>query len=69
MIDELVRYKKSRYPDDRRRILVCGMVPGRVHGEWLPAAAPGVDAKWELELYSLVRTGEWENAINFLRKT
>ena len=28
IIDELVRYKNTHYPDDRRRILVCGMVPG-----------------------------------------
>jgi hypothetical protein len=69
MIDELVRYKKSHWPDDRRRILVCGMVPGKIHVEWLPPAAPGVDAKWETELYSLVRTCEWEKAISFLRKS
>lgn len=69
MMDELVRYKKSHYPDDQRRILICGMVPGKVHVEWLPPAAPGVDAKWELELYSLVRTAKWEKAIGFLRKT
>ena len=69
MIDGLVRHKKSHYPDDQRRILVCGMVPGKVHVEWLPPAAPGVDAKWEMELYGLVRTGEREKAVRFLRKS
>src|SRR3954468_4327599 len=35
MIDQLVRYKKKHYPEDRRRILVCGMVEtGNVHVEW-----------------------------------
>ena len=58
IIDELVRYKKAHYPDDRRRILVCGMVPGKVHVEWLNPAAPGVDSKWEMRLYGLVNTGE-----------
>ena len=27
MVDELVEYKKAHYPDDRRRILVCGGTP------------------------------------------
>ena len=58
MIDELVRYKKTHYPDDRRRILTCGMVPGKVRVEWLNPAAPGVDSKWEMQLYGLVRTGQ-----------
>jgi hypothetical protein len=69
MIDELVRYKKAHYPDDRRRILVCGMVPGKVHVEWLNPAAPGVDSKWEMQLYGLVRTGKKEEAIRFLQET
>jgi len=69
MIDELVRYKQTHYPDDRRRILICGMVPGKVHVEWLNPAAPGVDSKWEMRLYGLVRTGEREMAIQFLRET
>jgi len=70
MIDELVEYKKAHYPDDRRRILTCG---GTLHGtirvEWLPPAAPGVDVKWETQLYGLVRTGEQEKAIRFLQDT
>jgi hypothetical protein len=69
MIDELVRYKKAHYPDDQRRILVCGMVPGKVHVEWLNPAAPGVDSKWEMQLYGLVRTGKKAEAIRFLQET
>jgi hypothetical protein len=69
MIDELVRYKQTHYPDDRRRILVCGMVPGKVHVEWLNPAAPGVDSKWEMQLYGLVRTGRKDKAIRFLQDT
>jgi len=69
MIDELVRYKKTHYPDDRRRILTCGIPDGKVRVEWLNAAAPGVDAKWEMRLYGLVRTGQREQAIKFLQET
>ena len=70
MVDELVQYKKAHYPDDRRRILVCGGTPeGNIHVEWLASAAPGVDAKWEMQLYGLVRTGDEEQAIGFLKKT
>jgi hypothetical protein len=54
---------------DQRRILVCGMVPGKVHVEWLNPAAPGVDSKWEMQLYGLVRTGKRREAIHFLRET
>jgi hypothetical protein len=69
MIDELIRYKRTHYSDDGRRILVCGMVPGKIHVEWLKPAAAGVDSKWEMQLYGLVRTGEKEKAIRFLRET
>jgi len=69
MIVELVRYKNTHYPDDRRRILVCGIVPGNVHVEWLNPAAPGVDSKWEMPLYGLVRTGKQAEAMRFLQKT
>jgi hypothetical protein len=69
MIDELVGYKKTHYPDDRRRILTCGIPDGKVRVEWLPPAAPGVDPKWEMQLYGLVRTGEKEKAIRFLQDT
>ncbi len=50
--------KKTHFPDDGRRILVCGIPDGKVRVEWLPAAAPGVDSMWEFKLYGLVRTGE-----------
>ena len=69
MIDELVQYKKNHYPDDQRRILTCGIPDGKIRVEWLNAAAPGVDAKWEMRLYGLVRTGEREKAIRFLQVT
>ena len=69
MIDELVQFKKENYQDDRRRILGCGIPDGNVRVEWLAAAAPGIDSRWEMELYGLVRTGEREKAIQFLRKT
>ena len=69
MIDELVRYKEDRSPDDRRRILTCGIPDGNVRVEWLPPAAPGADSRWEMRLYGLVRTGGREQAIRFLRET
>ena len=69
MIDELVQFKKQYYPDDQRRILAGGIPNGRVRVEWLPAAAPGVDAQWEMTLYGLVRMGEREKAIQFLQDT
>jgi hypothetical protein len=30
MIDELIRYKHEHYPDDRRRILICGMLDSKM---------------------------------------
>ena len=69
MIDELIRYKKAHYPDDRRRILTCGIPDGKVRVEWLNAAAPGVDSKWEMRLYGLVRTGKRGEAMRFLQET
>jgi len=69
MIDELVQYKRKNYPDDQRRILTCGIPDGKVRVEWLNPAAPGVDSRWEMNLYGLVRTGEREKAIQFLRET
>ena len=69
MIDELVRFKEQRYPDDRRRILTCGIPDGKIRVEWLDAAATGVDTKWEMRLYGLVRSGEREKAIQFLQET
>lgn len=69
MIDELVEFKKTHYPDDQRRILTCGTRNGNIRVEWLKAAAPGVDCKWEMRLYGLVRTGEREKAIRLLQET
>ena len=37
--------------------------------EWIPAAAPGVDSKWEMQLFGFVRTGEMHKAIRFLQDT
>jgi hypothetical protein len=37
--------------------------------EWLAPAAPGVDSKWEMQLYGLVRTGQKDEAIRFLHDT
>lgn len=69
MIDELVRFKRRHHPDDRRRILTCGIPDGKIRVEWLPPAGPGVDVKWETRLYGLVRTGAREQAVQFLRET
>jgi hypothetical protein len=69
MIDELVQYKKDHYPDDGRRVLTCGIRDGKVRVEWLNAAGPGVDSKWEMRLYGLVRTGQRNEAVRFLRAT
>ena len=69
MIDELKRYKEQHHPDDQRRILLCGIPDGKIRVEWLAAAAPGVDSKWEMRLFGLVRCNEREQAIKFLRET
>ena len=70
MIDELVEFKKAHFPDDRRRILTCGGTPhSTIRVEWLPPVAPGVDVKWETQLYGMVRMGLDEEAVRFLKKT
>jgi hypothetical protein len=69
IIDELAQYKQEHFPDDQRRILTCGILDGKVRVKWLPAAAPGVDPKWEMQLYGLVRAGQKEKAIQFLQET
>jgi hypothetical protein len=69
MVDELVQYKQEHFPDDKRRILTCGIPDGSIRVEWLNAAAPGVDSKWEMQLYGLVRTGARQKAIQFLQET
>jgi len=37
MIDELVEYKQKHFPDDKRRILTCGIPHDRIRVEWLNA--------------------------------
>ena len=69
MIDELVRFKQQHFSDDLRRILTCGIPNGSIRVEWLPPAAPGVDSKSEMRVYGLIRTGQREQAIEFLRET
>jgi hypothetical protein len=69
IMDGLVQYKQAHYPDDRRRVLTCGTHGERVRVEWLPPAAPGVDSRWEMQLYGLVRVGERQQAIRFLQET
>lgn len=69
LVDELIRYKRNHYADDRRRILLCGIVDGKIRVEWLPPAAMGVDAQWETRLNGLVRTGDRQGAIRFLQST
>jgi hypothetical protein len=69
MIDELVEYKGAHYPNDQRRILTCGIAEGRIRVEWLGPAAPGMDSRWEMQLYGLVRTGKRQEAIRFLQQT
>jgi hypothetical protein len=69
LIDELVRFKKKRYPGDQRRILTCGIVDSKIRVEWLPAVAPNVDSRWEMKLYGLVRTGDRSGAIRFLSES
>ena len=58
------------FPDDQRRILTCSTTPqSTLRVEWLAPAAPGVDSRWEMQLFGLVRTGEQERAIQFLRES
>ncbi len=69
MIDELIRYKIAHYPNDWRRILTCDIPDGKILVEWLNPAARGVNCKWEMQLYGLVRADERAKAIQFLRET
>ena len=64
-----MEYKQKHFRNDQRRILTCGIPDGKVRVEWLAAAGSGVDSKWEMQLYGLVRTGAREKAIQFLRDT
>jgi hypothetical protein len=69
MIDELLRYKQAHYAADRRRILLCGIIDGKIRVEWLAPAESGVDVAWETRLYSLIRAGNRPGAIRFLQQT
>lgn len=70
MIDELVEFKQKHFAADQRRILACSTTPqSTLRVEWLAPVAPGVDSVWEMQLFGLVRTGEREEAIRFLRRT
>ena len=67
--DQSFEARKDHFPDDGRRILTCGISDGKIRVAWLKAAAPGIDSQWEMRLYGLVRTGEWQQAIRFLQET
>ena len=70
MINELVEFKNKHFPEDQRRILACSTTPqSTLRVEWLAPAAPRIDARWEMQLFGLVRTGEREEAIRFLRES
>jgi hypothetical protein len=69
MLDDLVKYKQKHFPNDQRRILLCGIPNGNVRVEWLPPVKPGIDSAWEVQLHVLVRLGEREQAIRFLQET
>ena len=69
MVDELVRFKRAHHPDDRRRILSCGIPEGKIRVEWLEPAPPGEDPGWEMQLFGLIMTGDTKGAIQFARKT
>jgi hypothetical protein len=45
MINDLIAYKKERYPDDKRIVVVCGINPKKnIHVEWHYPAASDVNA-------------------------
>jgi hypothetical protein len=69
MIDAMLRYKNRHFSSDRRRILTCGIVEGKIRVEWLQPAAPGVDAEWELRMFGLLRTRRREHAIDLMEST
>lgn len=69
LFDELVRYKKSHYPKDKRRILACTQADGKLRVEWLKPAGRGVDSKSEMQLFGLVRTGKIAAAVRFLEES
>ena len=45
MINDLIEYKKERYPDDKRIVVVCGINPKKnIHVEWHYPVASDVNA-------------------------
>jgi hypothetical protein len=45
VINDLIAYKKERYPDDKRIVVVCGINPKKnIHVEWHYPAASDVNA-------------------------
>ena len=69
IIDVLIQYKLEHFAEDERRILACGIPDGKIRVGWLKPAAAGVDSRWEMRLYGLVRSGARQKAIAFLQKT
>lgn len=69
MIDQLVQYKNNKFAKDRRRVLSCEILEGRMRVESLPPAAPDVDSRSEMKLYGLVRTGRMQEAQRFVERT
>ncbi len=69
MIDEMVAYKNRHFPNDKRRILTCGIVDEKIRVEWLPPANAHVDSEWELRMYGLIRIGKRKQAIRLMQET
>lgn len=67
LIDRLVQYKKKHFKHDMRRILVCGLENDRIHVEWIKPAEPGVDSRFEMNVYGMVRFGDHQKAIDFVK--
>jgi hypothetical protein len=60
---------RSTFPTICGEFFWVGIPNGSIRVEWSPPVAPGVDSQWEMPLYALIRTGEREQAISFLRET
>jgi hypothetical protein len=71
-LEKVLAYTKLQSPDGVVRLSsaeFARIIYGVNNLRRLAAAAPGVDSQWKLRLYGLVRTGEREQAIQFLRET
>lgn len=69
LIDVLLDYKKKHFPDDHRRIIVCGIIDDKIRVEWLKPAEPGVDSDREMALYSMIYFGDNKKAIKFVMES